>query len=307
MSLGGNAGGDVARRLRSVIVLTGAVRQTPLARSINRSLVDLPMSDGRTVADRHIEAAAAYAARAGLERLDVRFLADSDSQIPKEHPGTGVVRCRVERDTNPIRGVAGVLSDATRDYGSDEYVVVINGAQVFREPLDELIASMVRTQADVAMVAGMDGTPVGVWLIRCAPLRTVREVGYVDLKEQALLDWRGRWDIRVIERQRSPALRTRSVNEYLNGVRLDATRDLMASSVDEDPYREEWERSFAVIEPGSEVAADAVIHDSVVLSGATVGKGAVVVRSVICPGAKVAPGERVAGRVVAADGKKGRS
>ncbi|MFK7883238.1 MAG: hypothetical protein AB8F26_03520 [Phycisphaerales bacterium] len=264
------------------------------------------MADGRTIADRHVSGAAKFASRIGHEELEVRFLVDSESQVPRDHESVGPLRCRVERDVNPIRGVAGVLADSTQAYRPDDYVVVLNGAQVFREPLDELITSMLRTQADVAMVAGLDGTPVGLWLLRCAPLQTVRDVGYVDLKEQALLDWRGQWDIRVIERQRSPALRTRSVNEYLNGVRLDAIRQLSNATIDEDPYREEWERSFGVVEPNTDIAPDAVIHDSVILAGASIGKGAVVVRSVVCPGARVAPGERVAGRVVTAT-VKGRS
>jgi NDP-sugar pyrophosphorylase family protein len=70
------------------------------------------------------------------------------------------------------------------------------------------------------------------------------------------------------------------------------------ASVDEDPYREEWERSFAVIEPGADVADSATIHDSVVLAGASVGKDAVVVRSVVCPGAVVGAGTRCVGQVV---------
>lgn len=288
----------LARRVRSVIVLAGTVRQTPLSRSIKRSLLDLPLAGGGTIAERHIAATRRFADRAGLDGLDMRLIVDSNSEIPREHEPSGAIRTIVERDASPIRGVAGVLSDATRGYDPDDYVVVLNGAQVFRDPMDELIDRMIRTQSDVSMVSAMDGTPVGLWLMRCAPLHSVREVGYVDLKEQALPDWRERWLIHVVERQRAPALRTRSVNEYLNAVRQAATCPLGGDSIDEDPYREEWACSFAVSEPGSAVSDDAVIHDSVVLGGAKVGAGAVVVRSVICPGATVSAGSRVAGRVL---------
>ncbi|MEM9372306.1 MAG: hypothetical protein AAGA55_01565 [Planctomycetota bacterium] len=275
------------------------MRQTPLSRSIGRSLLDLPLGDGGTIAGRHLATAERFAAWAGLDALDVRLIVDSGSQVPAGHEPVGVVRTSVERDASPIRGVAGVLSDATRTYGPDDLVVVLNGAQVFRDPMDELIGRMLRTNADVSMVSAMDGTPVGLWLMRCEPLQSVRDVGYIDLKEQALPEWRERWAIHVLERQRAPALRTRSVNEYLNAVRQAVTCPMSGDSVDEDPYREEWACSFAIAEPGSAVADDAVIHDSVVLAGGTVEPGAVVVRSVICPGGRVSAGARVAGRVLA--------
>lgn len=292
----GGVGGP-AHRVGSFVILCGSVRKTPLARNIGRSIVDLPLSDGSTIADGHLEGAARYARARGLDRILVRLLVDSDSIPPREHGDRGLVECRVERDASPIRGVAGILADATRECDPDSYVVVINGSQVFRQPLDELIQSMVRKQADVAMVASSDGTPVGLWLIRCAVLRSVRGVGYVDLKEQALPEWLERWKVSVVEHRRPYSFRTRNITEYLSAVRLHATRSLHAGSVDEDPFREEWERTFAVIEPGAEVASGAIIHDSVVLAGARVGKDAVVVRSVVCPGAEIGPGERCVGRV----------
>ena len=126
----------------------------------------------------------------------------------------------------------------------------------------------------------------------------VRPVGYVDLKEQALPEWLARWGVSVVEHRRAYAVRTRNITEYLGAVRLHATRGLDSASVDEDPYREEWERSFAVIEPGADVASSATIHDSVVLAGATVGRNAVVVRSVVCPGGTVRDGTTVADLIV---------
>lgn len=289
--------GGIARSVTSVVVLCGAVRQTPLARSIGRSLVDLPLADGSTLADRHVQGAAAFATRRGLDSLTVRFLVDADSEPPREHDACGPVRCRVERDASPIRGVAGVLADATRACDPDEYLVVVNGAQLFRQPLDELIDAMIRKESDVAMVASQEGTPVGLWLLRAAVLRSIRPVGYVDLKEQALPEWLGRWKVSVVETQRAYAVRARSITEYLSAVRLDSRGVLAGASIDEDPYREEWERSFTVVEAGAEVGEGAVVHDSVVLAGAVVGRGATVVRSVVCPGASVGAGQRCVGRV----------
>ncbi len=258
---------------------------------------------------RHLTSLQDFARRWQLDGMRVRLLVDAESEppaTPAERPG---LHCVVERDANPLRGVAGVLADATRDCPPDDFVVVVNGAQVFRQPLDELIGAMLRKQTDVSMVGSLDGTPVGLWLVRCAVLRSVRPVGYVDLKEQALPEWLERWGVSVVEHRRAYALRTRNITEYLGAVRLLATRGLDSGSVDEDPYREEWERSFALVEPGAEVAPSAIIHDSVVLAGATVGKDAVVVRSVVCPGAVVQAGTRCVGQVVAAGatGSGGRS
>lgn len=295
---GPGTGAEIARSVRSFIVLSGAVRRTPLARSIRRSLVDLPLADGSTLADRHLAGAARFAARWGLDSLAVRLLVDAEARAPADHACTGPVRCVVERDASPIRGVAGILADATRGEDPDGYVVVINGAQVFRQPVDELVEAMARRQADVALVSSADGTPVGLWLIRCGVLRAVRAVGYVDLKEQALPDWVGRWKVSVVERQRAYALRTRNITEYLGAVLSDATGEITGASIDEDPFREEWERSFTIVEAGADVKEGAKIHDSVVLNGGSVGRDAVVVRSVVCPGGVVPAGSRCVGRVV---------
>lgn len=302
LTSGGVAGR--ARRVQSCIVLCGAVRRTPLARSIGRSIVDLPLSDGTTIMDHHLDGLNAFAERWGLDALSVRLLVDAESDPPRDPGRHGALVCRVERDASPIRGVAGILADATRECDPDSFVGVINGAQVFRHPLDDLMHAMLRKDADVVMVGASDGTPVGLWLIRCGVLRTVREVGYVDLKEQALPEWVGRWGVSVVEHRRAYAVRTRNITEYLAAVRLHATGGLKASSVDEDPYHEEWERTFSVVEPGAEVAPDATVHDSVVLSDGSVGRGAVIVRSVVCPGAVVPGGARHVGQVVGAGRKR---
>ncbi len=293
-----------ARLVRSCIVLCGAVRRTPLARSIGRSIVDLPLSDGSTLMDRHLDGFQAFARRWGIDDFRVRMLVDSESMAPRQPGVREHLVCTVEQDASPIRGVAGVLADATKACDPEHFVVVVNGAQVFRQPLDELIDAMLRKESDVSMVGSSDGTPVGLWVVRCGVLRTVRPVGYVDLKEQALPEWLTRWGVSVVERRRAYALRTRNITEYLGAVRLHATGGLAVASVDEDPYREEWEKSFALVEPGATVDPSAMIHDSVVLAGATVGKDAVVVRSVVCPGAVVGAGTRCVGKVVAAGGGK---
>lgn len=223
------------------------------------------------------------------------------------NPAVPDVRFEVERDPTEIRGVAGVLSDTTRTMDDDDYILVSSGAQVYLEPLSDLVHAMAKQAGDVTLACSRDGSPVGLWLLRVGVLRSVSRVGYVDLKEQALESWRHDYRVRVVERSRAYTLPVRSRTEYLDALRAFALGLGAGSTIDEDPYREEWESTFSIAEPGAEVGGDAVLHDSVALSGSVVGEGAVVVRSVLCPGARVAPGARVTEQVVSGVVKRGRS
>ena len=231
---------------------------------------------------------------------------DADGQVPRGVGEAPPGECVIEQDPSPIRGVAGLLSDATKEIADDRYIVVCNGALVFLEPFGELVRSMAATEADVSFVSSRDGAPVGIWLIRCGVLRSVKPVGYIDLKEQALQSWNESHRVRVVERPRAYSMTTRSLSEYLDALHAISGGASHGTSVDEDPYREEWESSFRIQEPGAEVAAGAVLHDAVALEGSRVGKGAVVVRSVLCAGAVVQPGAMVADQVVTGTVRKER-
>jgi hypothetical protein len=297
---------SILSRIDSVMVLCGSVHSTPLARRVGRSLVDLPLQGGRTLASRHFEAIKSFSEKHSGRRLPLRMIYDADGETPRGVEGADPGSCVVEQDPSPIRGVAGLLADATKEIDDDQYIVVSNGALVFLEPFGELVASMAATEADVSFVASRDGAPVGIWLIRCGVLRSIKSVGYIDLKEQALESWNQTHKVRVVERPRAYSMPTRSLQEYLDALHALSIGSGYGASVDEDPYREEWESSFRILEQGAEVAEDAVLHDAVALSGSRVGKGAVVVRSVLCEGAVVAPGAMVADKVVTGTVRKER-
>ena len=97
---------------------------------------------------------------------------------PASSPESSVegVTCTIEQDASPIRGVAGVLSDATRDMADDEYIIVSNGAQIYLERLDDLVHAMAKKQADVTLVSSRDSSTVGVWLIRVGVLRSIKDL-----------------------------------------------------------------------------------------------------------------------------------
>lgn len=290
-----------------MLVLYGSVRSTPLARRIGRSLLDLPLTHG-TILSHQYDNASACARRFGLSDLQLRVLVDTESTAPQELSEVSPegVRCLVQQDASPIRGVAGVLHDATRDMDECDYIVVTSGAQVYLERLDDLVHAMAKKCADVALVSSRDASPVGVWLIRVGVLRSVKSIGYVDLKEQALEMWKHEHQVRVVERPRAYVQPARTRQEYLDAVRTHASGYGMGSTIDEDPFREDWESSFSIAEPGATIAEGAVMHDSIALGDASVGKGAVVVRSVLCPGAQIAPGARVTDQVVTGTIKRGR-
>jgi len=244
--------------------------------------------------------------RLGLKGLEMRILVDTESAAPADILERDGVRCVVRQDASPIRGVAGVLSDATAEMNEDEFVIVTSGAQVYLEPLDELVSAMAKTQPDVALVSSSDGSPVGVWLIRVGVLRSIKPAGYVDLKEQALNQWKQDHRVRVVERPRAYVQPARSLTEYLDAVRAIHLGHGMSRTIDEDPYREDWESSFSVTEDGADVDDQAILHDSIALRGSRVGRGAVVVRSVLCSGCVVAPGARVTDKVFTGTARKER-
>jgi len=260
-----------------------------------------------TIASHHLRNAFACANRFGLDDFEMRVLVDTDSLRPNNQPDFNGVRCVIQQDASPIRGVAGALSDATRDMGDDEYIIVSSGAQIFLEPLDDLVHAMAKKAADVAFASSKEGAPVGVWLIRCGVLKSVKPIGYIDLKEQSLEAWKSEQKVCVVERLRPYAHSARSLMEYLNAIRAESAGFGSGATIDEDPYREDWESAFSIVEPGAKVAPDAVLHDSIALDGSTVGKGAVVVRSVICDGAVVSPGARVTDQVLTGVAKKQRA
>jgi len=290
-----------------MIVLYGSIRSTPLARQIGRSLLDLPLNDaGKTIMTNHLANAQVCAKRFGLENFEMCVLVDADNQLPECPDEVQGVRCLIQQDASPIRGVAGVLSDATKAMDDDEYIVVSSGAQIYLEPLVDLVSAMAKKEADVAFVSSSDDAPVGVWLIRCGVLKSVNPIGYIDLKEQSLDAWKLDHKVCVVERPRAYAQPTRSLMEYLGAIRAHAAGFGSGKTIDEDPYREDWESTFSIAEPGATINAGAILHNSIALSGSTIGKGAVVVRSVLCSGAIVEPGARVTDQVFTGTAKRER-
>jgi hypothetical protein len=279
-------------RLRGLVLLGGGVRPMPLAMSLHRNVLDLPVGKGKTVLTHWLDEAAIVAQMLGVDYLPVRLLLDQDtaeplsavgahaSSSPKNQPqGNGVsASYRLERDTAEYRGTGGLLANIAVDYDDDDTILMGNAAQILLDPLAALLTSLKKTGGVVSLIGHLDGEPSGLMLITCRALRLIPNVGFVDMKEQALPIIASTYDVRVVQCRRPTGLSIRTLSDYIAALRA-LHQPIRATAT--DPWAEDWKSTFAIVEPGAAVSPSARIHDSVVLAGASVEAGAVVVRSVV--------------------------
>ena len=298
--------GQRLERVLGVALLAGAVSSSSLARLVGRSALDLPLADdGLTVAGQWIAAAATLASAGGS--TSVWALVDGASPAPSDIEGMELLR-----DRGGLRGAGGALRDLAADLDPDGRILVVTGAHALLEPLGPIVQGLFDAGADIAMLGerahGAERRPGGpmlascsMMLASCAALRSMRPVGFVDLKEQGLSELRARYDIRVVAqpRQFSSSLRTR--DEYISAARTLALRAAGRPDDASDPLAERWRPAFSIAAEGAEVGAGVRLCDSVVLTGGSVGAGSTVVRSVIA--GPVAPGATAVDAVIGPDGE----
>lgn len=280
-----------AQSPKALVLLLGSVRRQGLGASANRSLVDLPLDADRTVLDWWREQAVDFARAAGIERLVIQVLADKHApelKPPRQHERAAIT---IVHDAAALRGTGGALSDLALRYADDEWILVASGAQVLLQPLMHLVPALADTGGDVALVSHDDGVPSGLMLVRCGSLRVVPRIGFSDMKEQALPLIARTHPVKVLHRREPVGLPIRSTADYITAVRQ-YHRAVVFSETRRDPFAEDWQPTFSLVEPGAMVHPTSRVHDSVVLTGAKVGAGAVLVRSVVCPGAVVGRDQR---------------
>jgi hypothetical protein len=284
-----------------VILLAGSVRPGELFRGIGRSLLDLPAEPDRSVLSLWQAAAADLAQALSVESLPVRVVIGQSNAAPKAGDPALAAPVTIEREPAELRGTGGLLRDLAKGYRPDDLILVGNGAQILIQPLAGLTSELLQTDAEVAIASHRDGTPSGLFLVRCRVFDSVSDVGFLDFKEQLLprLAAAGA-PIRVVQRDAAAGYPVRTLDGYLAGVHA-LNRIRRGEPVVRDPFAEDWESSFSVIEPGANVDPSAAVHNSVVLAGATLQRGAAVVRCVVCPGAVVRAGRTIADQVVTAE------
>jgi len=288
---------DILKNVKAVVLLGGSVRQSKLTAAIERSILDLPLEDGRSILSHWQEEIEELRQMVGASSLPVRIMVDQASIEPEQPETQGAVKVIVERDLSQYRGTGGLLRDLSAEYDDNDVLVVANAAQALLSPLNELVRMMAELNGDVCLISHADGTPSGLMLIRCRALRKVSQSGYVDMKEQALPAIAKDFKVNHVYQTTATGLPIRTLEEYVAALQR-RYRLSLGKPLPNDPFAEDRRPTFAIVEKGAEIHRDARVHDSVVLKGAVVEEGAVVVRSIVCPGGTLAAGETVVDSLV---------
>jgi hypothetical protein len=299
------AGAGILARLKGVVILGGAVRPSALMEAIGRSLLDLPLrggGEGETLMDRWVAEIGGLAEAAEMEQLHLKVMLDAGSAAPNSRRRDGAaqhhrVHVSVQRDPFEYRGTGGVLHDVAREMADDDYLIVQSGTQLPVEPLKESVALLAAREADVAIMGHKDGTPSGLMLVRCGAVRDISDLGFVDLKEQALPVIAKKHRV-LVEQREAASLTVRTARDYLAALRQDHRRR-RGETLTGDVFAEDCHAEFAIVEEGAAVDKSARLLDSVVLAGGRVGAGAVLVRTIVCQGGAVKARERVVEQLVA--------
>ncbi|MEX0885578.1 MAG: hypothetical protein WD009_03980 [Phycisphaeraceae bacterium] len=295
--------------LRAIILLAGTPRASALVAGVQRSPVDLPLDNQRLLLDLWIEHCRQLARHLPGSPLHVRVLVNANTPAPRprdllagDQPDLHVT---IEHETASFRGSGGAVRDAAQHYDDNDRILVASAGQVLVQPLATLFHALEQSSADVAVLAHRDGTPGGLTYLRCGCVRDLAPRGFVDLKEQALPRLARRHDVRVVQDAGGTVLPVRTRADYLAALRWYHRQSDAHAAADaikiESPFAEDWQRTFAVVEPDAVVDPTAWIHDSVVLAGGRVEAGASVVRCVIGPGGRVARRGRAVDEIVTAD------
>jgi exopolysaccharide biosynthesis WecB/TagA/CpsF family protein len=288
-------GGDVPpllKHVKAVVLLGGSVRPSRLTTAIERSILDLPFEDGRSILSHWQEQVGELRRMVGAISLPVRVMVDQASIEPEALEETDGVKVIVERDLSPYRGTGGLLRDLSAEYDDDDVLVVANAAQALMLPLTDLVRSMAELNGDVGLISHADGTPSGLMLVRCKALRKLSQSGYIDMKEQALPAIAKNFKVNHVYQTTVTGLPIRTLEEYVAALQK-RYRLSQGKPVPNDPFAEDRRATFAIVEQGAEIHSDARVHDSIILKGAVVEAGAMVVRSIVCPGGTLAAGETV--------------
>jgi hypothetical protein len=174
-------------RLKAIVLLGGSVRSGELSRVIGRSLLDLPVNGSQSVLSLWQDNAEELAAAAGVDHLQLRIVLSQSAREPTIPVPRDRVRLTVERDAREFRGTGGVLRDLADSYAPEDLILVANAAQILARPLEPLAAVMLRAgggRGGVSFIAHKDGTPCGLFLVKCAALASIRDIGFLDFKEQ---------------------------------------------------------------------------------------------------------------------------
>jgi hypothetical protein len=269
------------KNLRGIILLEGSVRGTPLAECVNRSMLELPVANGRTILDVWRQEIRGLAEALNLPQIPCCVLVGKASKAPHLSKADLELGMIARHDSSEFRGTAGVLRDLVVDaYEDNAQILVLTASQLLFEPLVDLAMDAAELGGDITVTSHRDGSPTNLFLIRCGILKQIPDVGFVDLKEQGLIKMAAKCDVTVLLREHGTAIPLRSLKDYISAVRA-YNRMICGKEPRPVPLEERWASSYAIVEPSAIVEANVILHDSVVLAGGKVGQGATVIQSVV--------------------------
>ncbi|MCA9295024.1 MAG: glycosyltransferase, partial [Phycisphaerales bacterium] len=277
---------DAVPDLAACLILDGGLRPSALVNQCGCSVLDLYVTQRRTLLDVWLTQLHSVA-----RGLPVRVLhgVHGPPPWPRRAHSASVT---IEREPQTFRGPAGVVADACRAMDDSARVLVVDAARLPAASLKPLLAAHARRGAALTIGCGPDGSPAGAYVATVESMRDVPSMGFVDFKEQwvARLMARGA-DIRThrLESPGLPVLRTRC--DVLRGLRQASGR----------PGFDELDAHGSIICAGATVEPGAIVLDSLIMPDAHIAAGALIVRSVITPQAVVKTGEDIADAVVSAD------
>ncbi|MEX0777503.1 MAG: hypothetical protein WD042_17500 [Phycisphaeraceae bacterium] len=300
--------------LRAVVLLSGSVYPNSLSALVGRSMLDLPLDQSDTVLSHWTRQVGQLTHQRRPDELPLRVMLCRKAAIPTSRLKLDGVRLSVERDPIDFRGTGGVLRDLAQLYHDDDYLLVADAARLTVQPLTLTVERLAAVGGDVVLLADEHGVPDDIMLVRCAALRHLPALGYVDFKEQALETIARRHHVTVLRQPALASLSIRTPRLYLSAVQqyqLGLARGLAsaesrgAGHAESNGLTQELSDAapaasladleahlhrFVVCEDGAAVEPTAVLHNAVVLEGARIDAGAMVARSIVCGRARVPAG-----------------
>ncbi len=160
------------------MLLGGTVRPTGLTGAIDRSVLELPITTGRSLLDLWCDQTSQLARMVG-RKLIVRVLIDKDVQPPKSVADHPQIDLQMQRDPFELRGTGGILKDATADLTDNDYILIAAANQVVSEPLARVAESLAALGGDVAVIAHEEGQPSNIMLLRHGVLKDIPDIGFL--------------------------------------------------------------------------------------------------------------------------------
>lgn len=270
----------------TAVLLAGGLKPTPLAASVNCSILDLWLTPANTVLDLWTEKIRT------LGDINVNVLWNAGTPRPSFEPDH---RVKLLEDAAQYRGPAGALRDACKSL--THTLLACEAARYVDADLTTMARAHAASGAAVTVACNPDRSPAGIYLIERPALSLVPSLGFMDLKEQ----WLGnvvaagqRVLVHELTGGKSHMLRT--LDQFLAAARAANRQEAPALA-----------RPSAARMPAGRVVSDlATVHEtaslcgSIVMGQAVIERGAIIVRSLIGPGAHVPESAVIVDRVVPA-------